>query len=173
MNLREEILREHSRVQMGRIVEWIGSNQERFDALIDLFLHDEYRVVQRAAWPLSNCAVKYPQLIKKHLGRILKNLHKPNLHNAVKRNTVRLLQAVDVPLKYQGEVMDLCFGYIISPDEPAAVKAFSLGVLQQLAKSYPDILPEIKLVINQRWPYESAAFRSRARKILGQKGDIE
>jgi hypothetical protein len=46
------------------------------------------------------------------------------------------------------------------------VKAFSLTILEQLSKEYPEILAEIITVIEERWEYETAAFHSRARKIL-------
>ncbi|MEO5995692.1 MAG: hypothetical protein ABIN89_03220 [Chitinophagaceae bacterium] len=166
MKLRDEILKEHSREQTGKIVQWAANNQDRFDELFELFIKDEYRVVQRASWPLSYCVLQNPGLIKKHFGRLIKNLDQPNLHNAVKRNTIRLLQAVTIPEKYQGSVMNTCFNYISSPDEAVAVKAFSLTVLDNLSKSYPEILPEIKLLIEERWNYETAAFKSRAKKIL-------
>jgi hypothetical protein len=166
MNLREAILAEHSKQQTTKIVNWVGSNQQRFDELFSLFLNDEYRVVQRAAWPLSNAAIAHPLLIKKHFGKLLRNLQKPNLHDAVKRNTVRLLQDVEIPVKYHGTVMNLCFDYIISPTEKVAVKAFSLTILQKLSNQYPDIKQELVTVIENRWPYETAAFKSRAKKIL-------
>ena len=50
MNLREEILKEHSKTQCNKIVNWIGNSQKRFNELFELFLNDEYRVTQRAAW---------------------------------------------------------------------------------------------------------------------------
>jgi hypothetical protein len=62
--------------------------------------------------------------------------------------------------------MDLCFGYIASPDEAIAVKAFSLTVLQNFSRRYPEIKNELKVIIEERWDYETAAFRSRAKKIL-------
>jgi hypothetical protein len=49
MNLRQEILREHSKKQADKIVKWVGASQDRFDELVRLFLNSEYRVVQRAA----------------------------------------------------------------------------------------------------------------------------
>jgi hypothetical protein len=64
--------------------------------------------------------------------------------------------------------MDICFRYIAFPNEAVAVKAFSLTVLQNLSKTYPEILPEIKLLIEERWDHETAAFKSRAKKILGK-----
>ncbi len=166
MQLRATILAEHSKTNCTRITKWVGSNQQRFDELFDLFLNDEYRVVQRAAWPLSNAVIAHPPLIQKHFGRLLKNIGKPGLHDAVKRNTVRLLQDIAIPKKYQGEVMNICFDYILSPSEKPAVKAFSLTVLQHLSKQYPEIKQELKTIIEDRWDFESTAFKSRAKKIL-------
>ena len=66
MNLRDIILKEHSKTNCTYIVKWIGNNQQRFDELVCLFLHDEYRIIQRAAWPFSEVVMRHPGLIKKH-----------------------------------------------------------------------------------------------------------
>ena len=166
MNIRTALLKEHSKKQCAAIVKWIGSDQKRFDELFELFLNDEYRVVQRAGWPLSYCVEDHPEFIQRHFKKLLKNLNKKGIHEAVKRNTVRLLQYVDIPEKFHGEVMDVCFRYISSPTEAVAIKAFSLTVLQNLARKYPEIINEIKLVIDERWDYESIAFKTRAKKLL-------
>jgi hypothetical protein len=139
-NLKEQILKEHSKTQCTIIVNWIGTSQQRFGELFHLFLSDEYRVVQRAAWPVSYCVMAHPDFIKKHWPALIKNLQKLNLHNAVKRNSIRLLQEITIPKKYQGQIMDICFKYVESPTEAVAVKAFSLTVLGNLAKQYPEII---------------------------------
>lgn len=166
MNLRETILAEHSKANCNKIVNWVGDSQERFDELFNLFLNSEFRVNQRAAWPISYCVINYPKLISRHFSRLIRNLHKPILHDSIKRNTVRLLQHIDIPEKFHGEIMDLCFHYISSPTEAVAIKAFSLSILQNLSKQYPEIRNEVKLIIEERWEYETAAFRSRAKKFL-------
>ena len=168
MNIKTALLKEHSKKQCAAIVKWVGNDQKRFDELFDLFLHEEYRVVQRAGWPISNCIEQHPALIKKHFARLLKNLGKEGIHDAVKRNTIRLLQFVDIPEKFHGQVMDICFNYIVSPTEAVAVKAFSITVLQNLARKYPEIINEIKLVIEERWDYETMAFKTRAKKLLNE-----
>jgi hypothetical protein len=165
-NLREQILIEHSKAQCTKIVNWVGANQQRFDELFTLFLKDEYRVVQRAAWPVSYCVIAHPNFIAKHWGRLIKNLQKPNLHNAVKRNSIRLLQNITIPKKYQGQLMDICFKYVASPTEAVAIKAFSLTVLSNLAQQYPEIIPEIKLLIEEQLGRQTAAFKSRAKIFL-------
>jgi hypothetical protein len=170
MNLRETILQEHSKSQTNKIVTWIGNNPVRFDELFHLFLTDEYRVVQRAAWPLSYAALHHPFFIEKQLGKLLKYLKQPNLHDAVKRNTMKILQAIHIPKKYHGLVMDTCFTYISSPNEKAAVKAFSLTILHQLSALYPEIRQELKTIIEDRWNFETPAFKARAKKIINESG---
>ncbi|MEO5944777.1 MAG: hypothetical protein ABIP30_03375 [Ferruginibacter sp.] len=166
MNLREEILKEHSKAQCDKIVAWVGKSQKRFDELFNLFINDEYRVVQRAGWPMSYSAIAHPEFFNKHFADLIKNLQKENLHNAVKRNSIRLLQDVNIPEKYQGEIMEICFKYVASPTEAVAVKAFSLKVLGNLANVYPEIIPEIKLLIEDQMSLRTAAFKSRAKHLL-------
>lgn len=165
-HLKEEILKEHSKAQCDKITAWVGSDQTRFNELFELFLNSEYRVTQRAAWPLSYSANAHPQLIKKKFTELIKNLNKVGIHNAVKRNTLRILQHIDIPKKNQGEVMNICFQYVETPTEPVAIKAFALTILGNLAKQYPEIVPEIKLLINEQLPHQTAAFKSRANKLL-------
>ena len=169
MNLRDAILEKHSKTQTDKIVKWVGRSQERFDQLVNLFLNDESLVTQRAGWPLSYCVEKYPEVINKHFGKLLKNLQKKDLHDAVKRNTMRILQYTEIPKRYHGQVMNLCFTNIESPAEKVAVNAFSLSVLEKLLPLYPDIRNEIKLIIEERWDHETTAFHSRARKIINSR----
>jgi hypothetical protein len=166
MDLRETILERHSKQQTNKIVKWIGSDQKRFDELFKIFLNDEYRVVQRAAWPLSYCVIAHPELIQKHFSKLINNLRKPGIGDSVKRNSIRLLEQISIPPKFHGEIMNICFGYISDPQEKVAVKAYSLSVLLNLSRQYPDIRHELKTIIEDRWDYETAAFRSRAKKVL-------
>ncbi|MBI2730210.1 MAG: hypothetical protein HYX40_05575 [Sphingobacteriales bacterium] len=169
MKLREQLLKEHTKANCLRIVKWVGDDQKRFDELFALFMGDEYRVIQRAAWPVSYCVIDHPKLIIKHFKRLIGNLKKPNLHTAVKRNSIRLLQDIVIPEKYEGDIMNICFNYIAEPTEAVAVKAFSIRVIENLSKKYPEILQELKTIIEDRWDYETPAFKSRAKKILVKK----
>jgi hypothetical protein len=138
MNLRETILEEHSKANCTSIVKWIGNSQDRFDQLFDLFLHDEYRIVQRAAWPVSNCVIDHPELIKKHFSKLIANLDKPNIHDAVVRNTLRLLQHVSIPKRLHGKIMDLhlLMHRLLSRHFPSPFfKRFQNNILRSLMRS--------------------------------------
>ncbi len=66
MDVRTEILKKYSKAQCTKVVNWVGTGQQRFDALFTLFLQEEYRVTQRAAWPVSYCVMANPTFINKH-----------------------------------------------------------------------------------------------------------
>ena len=166
MNLREEILREHSKRQADKIIRYIGDDQKKFDALVELFLKGEYRVTQRAGWPLSYIAIAHPHLVKKHLKKLLLNAQKPDLHNAVIRNTVRLLQFVEIPKSLHGLAIETCFRFFNDRKQPVAIHCFSMTVLGNLVRIYPELKNELKLSIEAQLPYATAGFRARAKKVI-------
>jgi hypothetical protein len=169
MDLRTQLLQAHSKENCNLIVAWVGSNQTRFDELFSLFISNETRVVQMSSWPLSYCVEAHPKFIQTHFSALLKNIKKQRNHDAVKRHTLRILQTVDIPKKFQGEVMNLCFDIVQSMEEKPAVKMFSLVVLDKLSKLYPEIRAELHLIIETQMSYESLAFKSRGKKILAGK----
>lgn len=171
MNLREAILKEHSKVQAAKIAQWIGNDKDRFALLIHLFLNDEYRVVQRAAWIMSIAASKNPALLSPHLPAMVKRMQDKEIPTAVRRNVVRVLQFITIPKKLQGPVMDICFTFLSDPKETIAVRCFSMTVLANLAMDYPEIKGELKNSIEQVLQQKaSAGLRARARKIVSTIG---
>ncbi|HRH61574.1 MAG TPA: hypothetical protein PL045_13445, partial [Chitinophagaceae bacterium] len=107
-----------------------------------------------------------PAMIAPHLQTLVAQLQRGDVHIAVIRNSVRILEAIEIPEAFHGDVMNACFGFIEKPSTPAAVKAFSLTTLANLSRHYPEIKQELKLIIEERIPHETAAFKSRAKKIL-------
>lgn len=165
MNLRNEILKEHSKNQTLKIVKFIGNDEAKFKALMHLFFNDEYRVVQRTAWVVNMCAEAHPGLIKPYLNKMLDYLHMP-VHDAVKRNTVRIFQFVDIPTKLIGKAASICFELLQSKDESVAVKVFSMTVLGRIVQHEPELKNELRLIIEDQFPYSTAGFSARAKKVL-------
>jgi hypothetical protein len=166
--LEKELRKKQTITQCNRIIKYIGGDKERFSILVKLFLQGEYRLTQHAAWPISHCVRSYPELVKPYFKKFIDHLCEKETGRAAKRNIVRLLQFVEIPKRYQGKLMNICFQLVTDPGEAIAVKAFSLTILENLSRDYPEILPELIMVIESRWAFETAAFHSRARKILNR-----
>jgi hypothetical protein len=92
---------------------------------------------------------------------------KPGIHDAVKRNTVRALQTVPVPEELAGEAAELLSQYIADPREPLAVRCFSMTAFFNLGKNEPDLLEELRLVIEDILANETAgSLHARGKKVL-------
>ncbi len=170
MDLQQTILAEHSKENTLKIVAYIGDNEKRFAKLMELFLGDDYRTTQRAAWPLGIIGRQHPQLIQSYLSTFVTMLGDKTKPSAVQRNITRILQTAPLPETIHGELMDACFKLVEAIDTPIAIKAFSLTILGRLAKEYPDIKNEIKLLIEANLEHASAGVKNRAEKVLKELG---
>lgn len=159
------MIREHSKSRHS-IVSYVGNDPEKFAILFDLFMNGEFRVSQRAAGAVSTCAQKFPDLVYPYLNKLIPYLKKENIRDAIKRNILRILQGISVPKKQQGELMDICFRYLMNKKEPVAIRVFSMQILANLSYHYPEIRPEIRVIIEDEISFAKPGFVSRGRKIL-------
>jgi hypothetical protein len=165
MNLKEEILARYNNEQALKIAAYACKSQKNFKELMNYFLGNDYRLAQRAAWNVNWAAKQNPAMIAPYIKDLVGVLGKPNMPNSVIRTATKILEKIELPKEYEGQVMNTCFEWIQSPTMPAAIKAFSLTILDNLCKDYPEILPELQLIITERWDIETPAFKARGRKF--------
>ena len=166
MTLESRILSAATKDQALDVAKSIGDNRESFELLMNLFLSTQYRECQRAAWILGQVVDEFPEMILPYLPTLLDRLRDPFAHDAVKRNTVRALQFIDIPEDLWGETVDVCFKLLRSGQEPIAVKVFAMTVIFNICRSVPEISEELKITIEDQLPFSSAGFKNRGSKIL-------
>ena len=166
MNLEAEILKADFKDQVVRVAAEISTDENKFAELMKLFFSHENTYAQRASWVMMHCTDRYPWLVRPYLEKLVKNLYQ-SPGEATKRNTVRLLQFIDIPEALWGEVIEICFRYLTG-NEAIAIKVFSMTVLFNLSQLVPEISEELKINIEDQLPYGSAGFKSRANKILAK-----
>jgi hypothetical protein len=168
MNLKQVIETEHSKNQCLKVVSYVGNNPARFKELVAVFLKGPYRTTQRAAWPLTVCVEKHPRLATPHFSVLISMTTRPNQHDAVRRNILRLFQFVSLPKKYHGKLLNICFDFLTSRTEPVAVKVFAMVVIHNIIKSTgaPELGKELRIILEDELPLASAGYRSRASKIV-------
>jgi hypothetical protein len=170
MNLHQEILREHSKANVIKIMDYIGLDEERFAELMQLFLKADYITTQRSSWIVSECAERHHFLIAPYFQDLIDKLHEPNIHGSARRNIVRIWQFVPIPEEFIGEIYDICFRYL-SANEAIAVVVFSMTVCLNIAKQIPALKPELRFAIEDllmKYQNGSPAISSRGKKILAE-----
>jgi hypothetical protein len=165
INIDEELRKPQNKNRTLQIAKYIGDDQEKFKELIGIFLKGQARVTQMSAAVLNACVSTHPALISPYIHVILENL-KNNVHNAVVRNTIRILQFVQIPEESLGLAADICFTLLQSAKEPVANRVFAMTVLFNISQKHQELKPELKLIIEDNMTYGSAAFKSRGAKIL-------
>src|SRR5262245_55714839 len=138
MDLKKRLKLGQSKTLTLEIVDYVNGSPIRFKKLVEIYLHSHFRITQRVAWPLTYCVERWPYLIYPHLKKLLQFMNKPDVHDAVKRNTMRMLQFIEIPKRYHGAVADLCFEYLQNRKATVALRVFSITALWNIIQDQPD-----------------------------------
>lgn len=170
MNISNELLKYEAQTkeQALAVAEYGLSSENALAELMRCLLSEDVRLAQRAAWSVSWVAQKRSESITPYIGLLVSQLEKPLVHNAITRNSLRILQKIEIPDMYHGQLLNVCFNFIQNRATAIAIKAFSLQILFNLSKHYPEIRNELRLIIQENMDYESAAFRSKGKHILAK-----
>mgnify|MGYP000529530988 CR=1 FL=1 len=167
MNIREQLLIEHSQSNAQKIVDYIGTNPQRLQELMKCYFSKEYRLSQRSAMVVGKCFDSHPGMMGKYIPQMCEILEEKDLEIAVKRNTVRTLQFVAIPEELQAKLFDRCLHFLIDSNETIAVKAFSMTILYNICKAFPELKMEvIPLLEDLLKRCESPGIKNRGNKVL-------
>lgn len=166
MTREEKLQRLFAAGKHTQLIDYVLINTKLFNILISTYIAGPARDTQRLAPIITALVLKNVELLRPHWGRLLKALHDPRVSTALKRNTIRMFQWVPMPRRYQGEVLDICFGHLQKQSTEIAVKVFSMSVCELLTRGSNDLRRELSIVIEDQLAYAGPAFRSRAKKVL-------
>ncbi len=148
---------------MGEVIK----SESHFRALLQLTLHEKDPIAWRACWVLDGSDEIKPGLARKHIGTIVKAL--PDLESlGALRSLLRMLSRYEIPEKYQGLLIDLCFSYLVSELYPVAVKVHAMQIIYQHVLIYPELKDELMAVIEDQIANNSVGFKSRGRRLIKQ-----
>ena len=165
MNYKELLEERYSKETIMAIAHFLVENQQEIASYLEIMKDGEAGTSQRAAWAFGHAGIANPKLVSGHIPELLKMLEKPK-HQSISRNIYRVMQFIEIPEKYEGVLYDLCIRDLMDPKQPIAVKCFGMTTAFNICKKYPELQPELKLVIEENLENASAGYRSRARKIL-------
>ncbi|MFT4661018.1 MAG: hypothetical protein ACI8XB_001289 [Patiriisocius sp.] len=166
MNLKNEILYEHSKRNMLRSGKLIGSDKSKFKILIKMMLGNVIREQQLAAAVFFHCIEANPSWLAKHIPSLVKKIQMDETHNALRRNFFRVLQYRSISQKHQGIIYNLGMDRMLDIKETVAVKAFAMTALFNICKEEPELKNELALVIKDVMRCGKVAVTGRGSKIL-------
>lgn len=165
MELRAELSQRATRAQMIKLAKKICGDKALYHDLIQLIIHAEKPIPQYGAWLLQHCGDENPELIIPYVAELLE-LIEGEVHDGVRRGVLRSFADIQLPTDTLGKAADLCFHYLEDPKEAVAVRVFAMTVLWNVCKTEPDLMNELKLLIESVTPTGSAALAARGRMVL-------
>ena len=164
--IRQEILRNHSKEQKDLLVNWIGTDDDRLRAFLEVYFCGDPVIGQRAAYVMGWLGKEHQQILQEYYPRMIEELDNKKLHPARARNVLRLFETVDIPADIRMELLDHCFAFLHDPKLPDAIRAFAITVLGRIVEPYPELQQEIGMVLREHMPESRPSFKVRARDFL-------
>lgn len=168
MDLKAEILKEHSYENSEKIAWHIMDNQNYLPDLFQLFWENDKLLTQRATWAIIIITEWKPKIIKPFVEDMILTLKKEGVNDSIKRNTVRILAEFPIPKHMEGIITEICFNYLNNASEAIAIKVFSMTILERMVEKYPELKEELIASLEMGMEFGSGGYRSRGGKILSR-----
>jgi len=161
MDIRAQLLSELSRANVDFTIHSLGNSKEHFRELIEIILNDKDPLPMRASWVAEGITARYPALIDPYMKELVSKFS----HPGTMRNILKIFSRIDINKKFHGEIAHTCFDWITDEDKPVAVKVYSMQILANLIRIYPELENEFMELIDEQIPRSSAGFKACAKKI--------
>jgi len=163
----ENILVDTSRTIADFAVQTVGESEQLFSEVVALVLRDEYPISMRASRVLQICTLNSPHLFEPYLYEFITKMSDFKV-DGVKRGITKILSENNfyLPVELFEIIVDNCFKWLNSTNEPIAVKIYCLQILYNACKREPDLKHELICSIENQFINSSAGFKSVSKKIM-------
>lgn len=170
LTIQQQLYLEHSAQNADRIAKYISDHPEHLEELATILCGSDQLAAQRSGQVLKYAVEKYDIVLSAQQTKpLIHHIFAPTTHDAVVRNTLSILQKhVVIPSEVEGELYDFCIHSIAVLKSPIAVRAFAMGVAYRIASPYPELLNELKIILEEVLIHAEKGVLSRARNILGK-----
>ena len=140
--------------------------------LWEIAIENSYPASWRAAWVYAKVADINPEMAKPHVLEIPKLLL-AFTHDGQKRELLKVILLFPLIEQDMGLILNICFDWLASPKETAAVRVHSMQIVYEISKVEPDLQPELKLMLLQLMPDAEPGMLSRGTKILAKLSNVD
>lgn len=150
-----------------KLAHCLKKNPEEIPLMIKAMENPVTTIAWRAGWVLDHLERLNKKALLPYLNQLSEILlHTP--HHGVQRHITRIFCNAPAAELEDGRLVDACFNWLLNPRTPVAVKVNAMEIIGNLCVRYPELGQELKTVIQEGYETGTAAFKSRARRILAR-----
>ena len=166
-NFRELLLKGNSRSYTDFVADIVEKRPELVHELWEIYLAMEEPVSRRAAWIIDTASENKPGWVEPFLPALIKKTPDFN-HDGLKRHALRMISRSPFPDGLEAELLNIAFGWLLSPTESVAVKMYCIHILYRISATEPDILQELYDTIEFQMVDGTPGFKSIGSKMMYQ-----
>ncbi len=167
MTIRNILEQDPSRRNIDRVANMILKNPEILNETWCLALDNNISVNWRAAWVVEAVWEQRPELIEPYLKNIY--THLPGFKtDGQKREILKMIAGSSLPENEEelGLLLNYCFERMLDAKESVSVKVYSMDILYNISKIYPEIKPELISSVEHILEEGTPDVKVRGKRIL-------
>jgi hypothetical protein len=145
------------------------NNTDYFDTAVKIGLTKEKPYCWRCAWIIFKAAEKKPELLNAYIGPIINSLNNFKYDSQIGGFLKCLTYAIEIEEDLLGILTDYCIKIIYDTQRPSHNKYYAMQLLLRIAKKYPDLAREFRLIIEENLPYFEKPYLKKFGKNAIQK----
>ncbi len=165
-NLRSLLQRRLPKAETQELALRFGNDPASFEEIWSLTIAQDKVISPRAAWIMDHLLLEHPALLKPHLEAAVSELGRGVHHDGVLRILSKALSQQEIPEVLHGELFGICRDHLLSPDSAIAIKVHGMEIATKIGLPFPDLREELIVILERMMGGDSAAIRSRGRKML-------
>ena len=140
---------------------------EVLNVVVDALNDSNYTIAYNASWVLAHCFTDHPELYQSRFTPILLTSAKAFTNKSgIQRNVLKIFQTVELHSTEIDDVLELAINTLENIGAEAALRAFSITVLERYIHLYPELILDTIFLIERELPNAGAAFTVRAKLFL-------
>ena len=171
MNIRQQLLKRHSRENADFIEDHVVRTPGAIVELMVCFLGDETKVAQRSSQVVGDLGRNHPEMLQPWWEEMIDAGDTP-IHIAIRRNVARYFSELELPIPapLEKRIADSFTQWSTDSNVPVAVAVFAMQFVADRHEKFPTHAIAIKKEIQSRMESDSATsgFCNRGKKILKQ-----
>lgn len=166
MDIKEFLLSSISRSNADYAAHWAADSEENFNTLYQLIYSDNLKLAWRSAWVLEKTQIIYPELFHEQLLLEIIEALPHFKHDGSKRCLLLIIFRSPLPEPIPVNLINLCFDWMVSPQESIAVQGNSMRLLEKICMQEPDLKNEMIACLSGDLSIYSKGYQSSARKVV-------
>jgi hypothetical protein len=137
------------------------------EELMQFLLNGQLREAYIASWIISHAVEMHPEIMDDKAHELCLSCLRQTNEGGIKRNVIRIWQfTLPTDETIQLEILDCAMNMLSDLQQDLAVRVFSITVIENLLKTFPEIQEEVGFLLEREYAQASPSFKVRADRFF-------